>query len=97
MKIQKRIIIKSNTPRHDKTKEKIIELCKRDGTVTSRTLAAYLAPYSESMARKELARCEAEGMIKLVKRGIGGRKYFVLTDSYETKRCEPATSNINNA
>ena len=64
MKIKNKNIIKSKTPRHDKTKEKIKELCKRDGTVTSRTLAEYAAPdFGESMARRELARTAAEGII----------------------------------
>lgn len=95
---------KSDTPRHDKTVEKIIELCKRDGEATSRTLAEYAAPdFGESMARRELARCEAEGMIKLMQRGIGGRKFYVLTDSmqgetprsYDIKTQQNTNSKIN--
>jgi len=98
MKIPNRITTKSNAPKYEPYKEKLIELCKRDGQASSRTFAACIfPPLCESGARKWLARFKADGIIKLVARSNVGRQIFMLTDSYVTTQCDPATSNTNNA
>jgi predicted HTH transcriptional regulator len=81
LKIQNRITTKSNTAKYELYKEKLIELCKKDGQATSRTFAACIfPPLCESGARKWLARFKADGIIKLVARSNAGRQIFVLAD-----------------
>lgn len=80
-----RVVGKTETPRYKQLKEKLIELCKRDGEATSRTFAKYVGVFSESSARNWLVVFEAYGIIKLVKRNQGGQKVYVLTDSFQGK------------
>jgi hypothetical protein len=83
---------KPGTPRYKQLKEKLMELGKRNGEITSRNFAKHIGVFSESSARDWLVIFEEDGIIKLVERRFVGGKVYVLNDS--AQHCEPQTHEI---
>jgi hypothetical protein len=87
-----RIVGFSETPRYKQLKTKLIELGHSNGEITSRTFAKHIGIFSESSARNWLVVFEIDGIIKLVRRYQGGRKAYVLTESWQgTRSCDIET------
>jgi len=68
---------KIETRRYKMVKEKMLELGKKEGEITSSKFTAF-AGFSANTSRTWLARFETDGIIKLNRVGQAGEKVYVI-------------------